>query len=115
MDKEPGITAEENTESPNSRKVRESFAKHYQNVYQYLDEKIKNICEEMSKIPQYKRIEEDPELELRRIINETSQHQGEKTELRKLADAAKELIAIQKRIQHEITKLNFPPKRNSEG
>lgn len=49
MNKEPGTTAEKNTESPNSRKVRESFAKYYQNVYQYLDEKKKNICEEMSK------------------------------------------------------------------
>ena len=115
MNKDPGLTAEENTESPNSQKARESFAKYYQNVYQYLDEEIKKICEKISKIPQYKRIEEDPELELRRIINETSQHQGEKTELRKLADEAMEIIATQNRIQHVITKLNFPPEQNSEG
>ncbi len=89
MNKKPGMTAEENTESPNSRKVRESFAKYYQNVYQYLDEKIKNICEEMSKIPQYKRIEEDSELKPRRIINETSQHQGEKNRTSEISRCSK--------------------------
>lgn len=117
MNKEPNITRRENTESPNSGEDTEGLIDYYEKMYKDLGDKIQDICRRISEIPQHRSIEEDPELELRRMIKETSQHQGEKDNLKlqELAKEAWEQMKKQEQIQKIITRLRFPPEQNLEG
>ena len=117
MNKEPNITRRGNTESPNSGKVTQSFIDYYEKMYKDLGDKIQDICRKISEIPQHQSIEEDPELELRKILDETSQHQREKddSELQELAKEAWKQMEKQEQIQKIITRLRFPPEQNLKG
>lgn len=92
------MTGGENTESPDTKKVTDSFIKYYQKWYEKLEKEKLKKWYEINEIYQDRNgaSEKDPRIE------KLSKEMG---------DIDKEQIPI----QETITRLNFPPEQKPEG